>query len=48
MVMSLLLTVLVDQHWFGVILVGSQLALAGSVSALLVIWWMEWRSGRVW
>jgi len=48
MVMSLLLTVLVDQHWFEVILVGSQLALVGAVLVLLVIWWMEWRSGRVW
>ena len=48
MVMSLLLTVLVDQHWFRVVLVGSQVALVCSVLALLVIWWVEWKGGRVW
>ncbi len=48
MVMSLLLTVLVDQHWFRVVLVGSQVALVGSVLTLLLIWWIEWRGGRVW
>ena len=45
---ALLLTVLVDQHWFGLVLVGSQVALVCSVLALLVIWWFEWRTGRVW
>ena len=45
---SLLFTVLVDQHWFGLVLVGSQVALFCSVLALLVIWWFEWRNGRVW
>ena len=45
---SLLFTVLVDQHWFGLVLVGSQVALFCSVLAVLVIWWFEWRNGRVW
>ena len=48
MVMSLLLPVLVAQHWFGLVLVGSQIALICSVFALLLIWWVEWRNGRVW
>ena len=48
MVMSLLLTVLVDQHWFSLVLVGSQVALVCSVLALLLIWLIEWRGGRVW
>jgi hypothetical protein len=48
MLKSLLFTVLVDQHWFALVLVGSQLALVCSVIALLLIWWVEWRSGRVW
>ena len=45
---ALLLTVLVDQHCFGLVLVGSQVALVCSVLVLLVIWWFEWRNGRVW
>ena len=45
---ALLLTVLVDQHWFGLVLVGSQVALVCSVLSLLLIWLIEWRSGRVW
>ena len=48
MLTSLLFTVLVDQHWFGLVLVGSQVALVCSVFALLVIWWVEWKGGRVW
>jgi len=30
------------------VLVGSQVALVCSVFALLVIWWVEWKGGRVW
>ena len=48
MVMSVLLMVLVDQRWFRVVLVGSQVALVCSVLTLLLIWLIEWRSGRVW
>lgn len=48
MLTTLLSTVLVDQHWFALVLVGSQVALVCSVLALLVIWWFEWRNGRVW
>ena len=48
MVMSVLLMVLVDQRWFRIVLVGSQVALVCSVLALLLIWLIEWRSGRVW
>ena len=48
MAKSLLLMVLVDQHLFGLVLVGSQVALVCSVLALLIIWWVEWRNGRVW
>lgn len=48
MLTSLLFTVLVGQHWFALVLVGSQVALVCSVIALLLIWWVEWRSGRVW
>ncbi len=48
MVMSVLLMVLVDQRWFRVVLVGSQVALVCSVLALLLIWLIEWRGGRVW
>ena len=48
MLKSLLSTVLVDQHWFALVLVGSQVALVGSVIALLLIWWVEWKGGRAW
>ena len=48
MVMSLLLAVVVGVHWCRVVLVGRQVALVGSVLTLLVIWWIEWRGGRVW
>jgi len=48
MLTTLLSTVLVDQHWFALVLVGSQVALVCSVLALLVIWWVEWKGGRVW
>ena len=48
MLTSLLSTVLVGQHWFALVLVGSQVALVCSVLALLVIWWLEWKGGRVW
>ena len=46
--MSWPLAVLVDQHWFAFILVGSQVALVCSVLTLLLIWWIEWRNDRVW
>ena len=45
---ALLLTVLVDQHWFGLVLVGSHVALVCSVLALREIWRFGWRNGRVW
>ena len=48
MLTSLLSTVLVDQHWFALVLVGSQVALVCSVIALLFIWWVEWKGGRAW
>ena len=46
--MSWPLAVLVDQHWFAIVLVGSQVALVCSVLTLLLIWWIEWRNDRVW
>ena len=39
---------LIGPTWFQVILVGSQVALSASVIAMLAIWWVEWRNGRVW
>ncbi|MDC3011623.1 hypothetical protein OAZ24_05270 [Synechococcus sp. AH-736-G21] len=33
---------------FQFLLVASQFALVLSVLVLLVIWWVEWRNGRVW
>ena len=33
---------------FQFLLVASQLALVLSVLVLLLIWWLEWRNGRVW
>ena len=48
MLSSLLFTVLLDQHWFAWVLVGSQVALICSVIALLLIWWVEWKGGRAW
>ena len=43
-----LMTSLINATWFRVVLVGSQLVLALSVVVLLLIWWVEWRNGRVW
>ena len=48
MLTSFLFTVLVDQYWFAVVVVGSQVALVCSEIALLLIWWVEWKGGRVW
>lgn len=42
------LAVLIDATWFSVVLLGSQFALGLSVIALLLIWWVEWRAGRLW
>ena len=39
---------LVGLSGFQFLLVASQFALALSVLVLLIIWWVEWRSGRVW
>jgi len=39
---------LVDQGWFSWVVWGSQFALVLAVLMLLVIWWIEWRSGKVW
>ncbi len=39
---------LISASAFQFVLVGSQLALVLSVVVLLVIWWLEWRSGRIW
>ncbi|WP_256377309.1 hypothetical protein [Synechococcus sp. N19] len=39
---------LVGLSGFQVLLVASQLALVLSVLVLLLIWWVEWRNGRVW
>ena len=33
---------------FQALLVASQCALVLSVLVLLLIWWVEWRNGRVW
>lgn len=30
------------------VMYGSACALAASVVVLLLIWWKEWRSGRIW
>ena len=43
-----LLATLIDATWFTIVLAGSQVALVASVVVLLVIWWVEWRKGRVW
>ena len=47
MTASLFLVVL-GPTGFQVVLVASQWTLVISVVVLLVIWWMEWRNGRVW
>ena len=39
---------LVGLPGFQFLLVGSQFALVLSVLVLLLIWWVEWRNGRVW
>ena len=39
---------LVGLSGFQFLLVASQFALVLSVLVLLVIWWVEWRNGRVW
>ena len=43
-----LMASLVGLSGFRALLVASQLALVLSVLVLLVIWWVEWRNGRVW
>ena len=43
-----LMASLVALSGFQVLLVASQVALVLSVLVLLVIWWVEWRNGRVW
>ena len=39
---------LVGLSGFQFLLVASQLVLVLSVFVLLLIWWVEWRNGRVW
>lgn len=39
---------IVDQSWFSLVVWGSQVALVIAVLMLLVIWWIEWRNGRIW
>ncbi len=39
---------LVGLSGFQALLVASQVVLALSVLVLLLIWWVEWRNGRVW
>ena len=39
---------LVGLPGFQFLLVTSQFALVLSVLMLLLIWWVEWRNGRVW
>tara|TARA_B100001564_G_scaffold242462_1_gene205388 strand:+ start:233 stop:382 length:150 start_codon:yes stop_codon:yes gene_type:complete len=49
MIQSLfLMASLVGLSGFQILLVASQLALVLSVFVLLLIWWVEWRNGRVW
>ena len=49
MIQSLPLTAsVVGLSSFQFLLVVSQLALVLSVLVLLLIWWVEWRNGRVW
>ena len=43
-----LLAVFIDSTWFSIVLLGSQVALGLSVIVLLLIWWVEWRAGRLW
>ena len=43
-----MITSLVGLSGFQFLLVASQFALVLSVLVLLVIWWVEWRNGRVW
>ena len=43
-----LLAVVLGLKGFELVLLGSQLALALSVVVLLLIWFVEWRNGRVW
>ena len=43
-----LMASLVGLSGFRFLLVASQLALVLSVLVLLLIWWVEWRNGRVW
>ena len=45
---ALLFSVVVGPRAFQLLLVASQLALVMSVLVLLLIWWQEWRNGRVW
>ena len=43
-----LFAVVLGLKGFELVLLGSQLALALSVVVLLLIWFVEWRNGRVW
>jgi hypothetical protein len=44
----LMTTLIADESLFQWIVAGSQVILAVSVLTLLLIWWIEFRNGRVW
>jgi len=44
----LMTTLIADESLFQLIVAGSQVILAVSVLTLLLIWWIEFRNGRVW
>jgi hypothetical protein len=41
-------SLIADESLFQWIVVGSQVILAVSVLTLLLIWWIEFRNGKVW
>ena len=43
-----LLAIVLGLKGFELVLLGSQLALVLSVVVLLLMWWFEYRNGRVW
>ena len=45
---TLMTTWIADESLFQWIVTGSQVILALSVLTLLLIWWIEFRNGRVW
>lgn len=45
---TLMTTWIADESLFQWIVAGSQVILALSVLTLLLIWWIEFRNGKVW